>query len=112
MTHYARWRRYGDTSVVNSRASWPKGTQHKASIDLSYNGVHYRLEQTRGKAREHQCIWCPNQASDWAYRWDTTKHEVLYDSRNHPYGPNLADYDPACRSCHVNFDRGEFNAAL
>lgn len=58
----------------------------------SVRRMHYRLMGVKGKAREHVCVDCGEQARDWSQIHDTT-------------GMDFEDYEPRCRSCHIAYDR-------
>lgn len=63
----------------------------------SYAAAHNLVRKTRGKAVEHQCVLCGNQAREWALR-----RELVDDGVE--WSPNPDDYYPLCRSCHVYHD--------
>lgn len=70
---------------------------------MSYWGVHETLKRRYGKAREHGCWLCPNQASDWAYLRSAA--EPLWDeARGRWYSNDPEDYAPLCRGCHLKLD--------
>lgn len=56
-----------------------------------YQKVHRCLEQTYGKATDYFCANCPETALDWAWIHNTD-----------PY--DLGNYEPMCRSCHLDYD--------
>jgi len=57
-----------------------------------YARDHKRVRETRGKAKDHECVICGVQACDWAYKHGTDKTD-----------PD--NYRPMCRLCHQDYDR-------
>lgn len=81
--------------------------------DISYPAMHMRVRGARGAAREHACTSCGGGAIDWAYRWDLDcPSQRSGPGRNgggssvSPYCPHVEHYDPMCKPCHRDFDRG------
>lgn len=52
---------------------------------------HAFISIKRGKASEHDCVDCGEQAHDWS--WIHGK-----------YPWSIASYEPRCRSCHLKYD--------
>lgn len=68
-----------------------------ASLPLNYQRAHWRVNKIRGKASTHKCI-CGKPARDWALR----------------HGEDMEDvncYDAMCRSCHIKYDRPDWQKA-
>lgn len=61
--------------------------------NVGYSAVHWRVQRSRGKAKNHLCIECNDTADQWAYKYSTGFSENIYD------------YDPLCISCHNKRDR-------
>lgn len=96
--HYMRDRRDGDVRAdvpVRDRAS-------HTPDDPSYHAVHQRLRTQRGKADEHDCVGCGDQARNWSY--DHTDPDERTSDQGCPYSDDLDRYDPRCASCHTTFD--------
>ena len=54
---------------------------------------HDRVRYERGRADEYDCVRCGGSARDWA----------------HVHGADPVDiygYQPMCRRCHIEYDRG------
>jgi hypothetical protein len=103
-THYRHWQAHGDPSIGlrmgESSPLW-KGDA------VGYTAVHLRLERLRGKASEHTCWWrCGRQAEDWSYDWSDP--DQIIDERGRVYSLDPACYIAACRSCHRNWDRAQW----
>ena len=69
------------------------GGGHYDRGDISVKARHKRVRKLRGKATEHSCNHCGNQARDWA----TIHGHDGYDPQE--------DYIPLCRPCHRKYDR-------
>lgn len=104
--HRARLERHGDPNVVVAieDRDYPRGERNVnwTGEDASYQAVHQRLRRVRGNAREHQCVDCSEDASQWSYSelggcWARMSEEG-------PYSVDLDDYKPRCASCHKRFD--------
>jgi hypothetical protein len=63
-----------------------------AGKSISKRSIHSRIERQKGKAKEHDCVDCGDQAHDWSQIHESDEWEM--DS-----------YEPRCRSCHVKYDR-------
>lgn len=61
-------------------------------VEVSRRTLHQRVERRRGKAREYQCVRCPERALDWAQVHDTDGQD--------PWG----HFMPLCRKCHRHYD--------
>lgn len=59
--------------------------------DPAYQAGHRLIRKVRGKAKEHRCVDCGEQAYDWSQRKET---DVMLPE----------SYDPRCRSCHQLYD--------
>lgn len=71
--------------------------------DAGYGTVHDRVRAWRGPANGYQCIDCTEPAADWSYRGGSPL-EREEDGRI--YSTDVMAYDPRCKRCHANFDRG------
>ena len=58
----------------------------------SYDMLHRRVRETRGKATEHACVRCDAQAREWAQLHTEDGLDIW------------ADYVPMCVSCHRRYD--------
>jgi hypothetical protein len=103
--HYSRWESNGNPLIARKRpvpparhgsdnASW-KGDA------VSYSGVHYRLKQARGEARNQACA-CGARGDQWAY--DHSDPRGLVSDRGHSFSPDLWRYEAMCYSCHTRAD--------
>lgn len=68
----------------------------------SYNAAHTRIYVTRGRASEHPCVDCDQQAKDWSYLGDCNRERT--DSKGRTYSPNPDMYAARCRKCHRSYD--------
>lgn len=94
--HYRGYRRYGDPeTVIYSR--W-------LGDDVGYEGIHFRVHQERGPARDYFCQHCGQLAEDWAYD-HCDRREKCDEVRGLTYSTDLKRYIPLCKSCHQRFDR-------
>lgn len=112
-THYHRWWRHGDPSIVNTPtyAHTPglKGPASPAWVGdaVGYKGAHQRVQRARGLANEHQCLHCGQSASTWAYDHEDPNEVWGNDSGNvMAYSLVIDHYIALCRSCHRKFDIG------
>lgn len=85
--------RMGDYSHLKG-LSGAQTSQWKGA-DITYRTVHSRLVSARGKAADHTCIDCGQQANEWSYCEPTG------------FSANLEDYSPRCHACHQKHDRRE-----
>lgn len=89
------------------QADKPIRAKHSGRVDVwcDYRTAHQRTAHARGKASEHTCIDCGEQAEQWAYRGDGryefTGHHAGYRT---VWSGDPADYDPRCRPCHRKYD--------
>lgn len=78
------------------------------SDDITYIAAHKRVERAKGKATEHDCLGCGEQAEQWAYRHGSPKERTEstpgYKIMKR-YSPDVNDYMPLCVSCHIKYDR-------
>lgn len=96
--HYRRWKRGLRTDSLTFL------TPPTPMNPNTYAAVHGRLATRRGKASDHSCFWCGDQAQTWAYQHND--RDALYSPGGHPYSLKLDQcYQPMCRSCHGQFDR-------
>jgi hypothetical protein len=74
--------------------------------DITYDGAHNRVKNTKGSAREHACWKCERPAQQWAYSHADPDAKRMGIGRNagYPYSPAVAHYLPMCRPCHRTFD--------
>ena len=80
---------------------------HRRADVVGYLGVHDRLRRDRGKAKEHQCVDCGNQAAHWSYNHDDPDElsgPQGTKGPHYPYSLKPEHYAPRCKSCHVAFD--------
>jgi hypothetical protein len=68
-----------------------------SSSGKSYATLHSDVVKARGKAKDHQCDSCGEQAHDWATIHDTDGTDPFLH------------YKPLCRECHHQYDgHGEY----
>lgn len=94
-THYRRWWKHGDTSVVLPHGSFPRGKEHPDWVgdDITYRGMHSRIQQARGRA--NSCVnGCESTRYEWAHIHNTDPHDV-------------ENYQGMCPPCHNRYDHSE-----
>lgn len=100
-THYMQqW-----YAAMQPRAFDPNAINVKERV--SYQGAHYRIRRTRGKASDYTCTDCPNPAREWALKFDAVNVHVnvsqtRMNGSRFSMDPN--DYEPRCRPCHSAYD--------
>jgi hypothetical protein len=98
--HYCRRWRTGSIHGAGSRRAETPG----------YRAAHGRITADRGKASAHPCVDCGEQGAHWSFSWRRTPIEHwLWGSIGRAtcvYTARVEDYDPRCRSCAVEYDRG------
>jgi len=82
-----------------------KGVHHpRYSEAPSYQRVHTRLAEERGKASDAgPCVTCGRPAQEWSY--DGTDPDHLHHEKGYPYSTDPSRYVPRCISCHRKRDR-------
>ena len=60
--------------------------------NATYDAKHQRLRNNRGKASEHDCVSCGEQAYEWAQVHETTGLDIY------------EHYQSMCRPCHSTYD--------
>ena len=103
--HYQRFAKHGDPSVVAIGGASLRLEQNPrwSGDDASYNAVHIRLREQRGKASGYQCSDCGKRAREWSY--DCTDAHEKVDTAMGRYSTDMDRYVPRCVSCHRLFDR-------
>lgn len=103
--HYTRWKRHGDplTYIAPADRNLPKreATHWWAGDDVTYSGMHQRLRNYRGSARDHACVDCGSKAAQWSF--DRLDPEAKSSDLG-PYSTSLDHYVPRCVPCHKRFD--------
>lgn len=100
--HYMSWYYYHQTEVSGNN----KGKNRKEVP--GYAQAHNRVRAVKGRAADHLCIDCGEQANQWSLSADAT--EVHYGpsrldrSTLTKYSLNVDDYEPRCRNCHSRYD--------
>lgn len=74
-----------------------------------YPAFHLRLTKVRGRARNMKCALCDRQAAGWSYNHSDPNpvSDVLQSGRTAVFSLDMSRYDPLCRRCHAERDRGE-----
>ena len=105
-THRMRMRQYGTLELVGrptGRDNWMW-----SGDEASYRAVHGRLRKQRGRAQEHTCVGCGDQAKQWSYTHDCPNEK---QSDEGPYSVDLGRYQPMCVPCHKAFDLRKIHSA-
>jgi hypothetical protein len=71
---------------------------------ITYDGVHARLRQHRGPAKDQWCVRCGGPALHWAYD-HRDAGEVIDGKTGLTYSLNEDHYLPMCAACHLQDDR-------
>lgn len=69
------------------------GTNRWGGDAVVYRSAHNRVERERGKATEHACIDCGEQAAHWSFDEITG------------FSPDPSRYSPRCVPCHHRHDQ-------
>ena len=110
--HYQRALKHGDPTVAHPNGH--KGSSHYRWSDKpSYLAAHLRVHKSLGKAADHACVDCGEEAHHWSY--DHADADELSGmtprGRVASYSAKLEHYRPRCRSCHTRFDYQNTNNA-
>lgn len=103
--HAARMRRHGDPRVVIHQRDrqLPCGSANPrwAGDGITYGGMHLRVRNVLGSARDHLCVDCGDQARQWSYDHDDPGERHAAEGA---YSLNIGHYLPRCVPCHKKFD--------
>jgi len=97
--------------VSSSRLASRRGEKHfqwKGDA-IGYDGAHQRVDSAKGKAADHQCVDCGDQADDWSYVGGCPRERVSDEPKTIGcvYSPDPNYYVPRCKKCHWHHDRGD-----
>jgi hypothetical protein len=111
--HYCRAVKYGDPNVgTGRRPNFPKyqGDNHPMWVgdEVTYPGQHLRVKSFRGRATDHPCADCGEQATQWSYDHADPDERIAPNGR--VYSTNVDHYQPRCIKCHRQFDRERASA--
>lgn len=100
-THYDRWSKHGDASIVLK----PSSCAIRGDIP-TYSTIHFRLKRSRGRASNYGCVDCGGTAQEWSYNnADPNEyHATVAGGFSVAYSLDLANYEPRCSPCHRRFD--------
>lgn len=101
--HYNRLWRHGEPLVelIAPRIkSGPENHQWKDG-NISYYTAHQRVRDHKGKASEHLCVDCGEQAAQWSYTHDCPDELTRRGLR---YSADPARYVARCTTCHGQED--------
>lgn len=78
---------------------------HPRTETPGYGSLHTRIQRDRGRADDHACVDCGQQAEQWSYD-HTDPNELMHfrDGGEYPYSLDINRYEPRCISCHRRFD--------
>ena len=72
-------------------------------VPKTYRQIHLLLKETRGPARDYDCVSCGKPAAEWAYQYEG--EQELRDENGHwAHSLNPDDYLPMCLFCHRQLD--------
>lgn len=92
---------------LGARSRERRGKEHHQwkGDAVEYVAAHSRVRATRGRPREHACIDCGKQASDWSYRGECPREQISRtDKPGLAFSPDPEMYDPRCKRCHEDYD--------
>jgi len=98
--HYMRMRRNGDP-LNPGRYEYKRGVR-------KYSSAHEFVIAAKGRAAEHNCLHCGEQARDWAYNHEDPNEVEQYRKQTKAvvaYSMHAEYYIPLCKHCHLEFDR-------
>lgn len=75
--------------------------------DITYAGMHCRVEVANGRAAEHSCVDCtaPNGRMEWSWSGCTDAlTQVGGNANGCQYCLHIEHYSPRCKGCHEHFD--------
>lgn len=87
------------------------GNPYWRGDQAGYFAVHRRLLAQRGKASEHPCVDCGEQAQEWSYDGGSAGEQVGTEpgAEGLKYTTDLTTYSPRCTKCHSDVDgRGKY----
>lgn len=72
----------------------------------SYSASHQRLRDSRGPAKNYNCVDCEKPARQWSYTRNDPHELITYTTSKNPvpYSSDPQYYSPRCISCHKKFD--------
>ena len=78
---------------------------------ITYGGAHMRVRRKRGPARDHPCVGCGQNATNWSYNHGEAMYEQEQAMKGSDgnvsvlrYHPNPSYYSPRCYQCHRQYD--------
>ncbi len=71
----------------------------KWTANPTYDSLHGRVHRARGKAAEHSCVDCGEQAQEWSYTHGKEPSDV-------------GSYEPRCIRCHRLYDENPVAVGL
>jgi hypothetical protein len=98
--HYRRKQVHGDPLYVQPKTGEYNNCYRGDNIAITT--AHYRVTVARGKACDHQCVQCGEQAKHWAY--DHADPNEKDGGKAGLYSPDPDHYQPMCVPCHKRFD--------
>ena len=100
--HRTRQMRHGDVDAVHSPRVY-RGPENSAWTGdaASYNAMHVRVRNARGRARDHACVDCGGRAAHWSYDRKDASEKL---SGEGPYSVKIEHYEARCVPCHKRFD--------
>lgn len=102
--HAARKARHGDPHKVIKGELF----SHWTGDAVTYRAAHTRVEKARGKASQHPCLDCGQQARHWSYNYEdpNEKYTTSPTGMIRPFSADIDYYEPRCIRCHQEYDSG------
>lgn len=83
---------------------------------ITYSYAHKKVMRARGRAVEHTCVDCGEQAEQWSYNghdvYEQTGQRVQCTRTGETtvftmsWSPNVWAYSARCAPCHHSYDKG------
>lgn len=70
----------------------------------AYRRDHKAVNESRGSARNHECVECGDQAEHWAYM-HTGANESSCQRCGITSSSDISAYEPMCAKCHRRYDQ-------
>lgn len=100
--HGYRMKKYGDPLAEGPG----RGAGRNRMAVPSYTGMHKRIFYDRGRAANHTCVDCAQQAEEWSYDGGCP-NEIIENVNGVilSYSVDQGRYSPRCKKCHRRKDK-------
>jgi len=98
--------RAGVTTSCGCLARQRAAEHNWVGSQATYTAAHERVRRERGRAKEHACVDCGDQAAEWSYVGNAPDERKAVRGRSIcAYSPSPEYYSPRCCKCHRAHDR-------